>query len=115
MATIQELKQWMNELVYPGSFKEFVHVTADTKNLFKCSIFTDEHMYHVVAVEEEKHNYLGCQATTRKERPGESWKRGNDLSDGPLEEETWKKILSDIVKYELVKLSEFRKPNIVPE
>lgn len=115
MGMILDLKQWISDLVYPGNFKEFVHVTTDTPTLFKCSIFTDEHMYHIAAVEEAKHNYLGCQATARKERPGESWKRGNDLADGPFNEDTWKMILRDIVKYELVKLSEFRRPNIVPE
>jgi hypothetical protein len=112
--TLEMLKQWISDLVYPGVFKEFVYVTTDIDDLFKASIYTDEHIYQIVAIQGKK-NYLGCQATSRKERPGESWKRGNDLADGPLNKDTWTRILSDIVKYELVKLSEFRRPNISPE
>jgi len=115
MGSIQDLKLWLDKLVFPGEMKEFVHVTTDIDKLFKCSIYTDEHIYHLVAVINDKNTYLGCQATARKERPGETWKRGNDLADGELEVNTWERILSDIVKYELVRLSEFRKPNISPE
>lgn len=119
MATIQDLKQWISDLVYPGEFKEFVHVTGESgspkEKLFKCSIYTDEHMYQIVAIERDKNSYLGCQASARKERPGESWRRGNDLADGELSSETWMSVLRDIVKYEMVKLSEFRKPNTIPE
>lgn len=115
MGTIKDLKLWLDELIFPGEFKEFVHVTSDVDKLFKCSIYTDEHVYQIVAIENDKDSYLGCQATARKERPGETWKRGNDLSDGELERNTWVKILSDIVKYEILRLSEFRRPNISPE
>jgi hypothetical protein len=111
---IEDLKQWINELIYPGIFKDFVHVTTDILGLFKASIYTDEHIYQISAVQ-GKNDYLGCQVTARKERPGESWKRGNDLSDGPLIKDTWNRIINDIVKYELVKLSEYRKPNNIPE
>jgi hypothetical protein len=121
MGTIQELKQWISDLLFPGEFKEFVYVTGDStskktkEKLFKCSIYTDEHIYQIVAIESDANNYLGCQATARKERPGEAWKRGNDLADGELTYDTWIRIVRDIVKYELVRLSEFRKPNMSPE
>jgi hypothetical protein len=48
--------------------------------------------------------YLGCIAVNRKARAGEEWERGSDLADGPLTEETWRKILSDIVSYEMVRV-----------
>ena len=40
----------------------------------------------------------------RSPLPGEDWTRGNDLSDGPLNEETWEAILADIVGYEMLSL-----------
>jgi len=45
--------------------------------------------------------YLGCTVTSRKERPGEDWKRGNDLADGAFHFTTWERIVADIVGYEL--------------
>ena len=48
--------------------------------------------------------YLGCIATCRKARAGEDWQRGNDLADGPLTEETWRRIIADIVSYELARV-----------
>ena len=48
--------------------------------------------------------YLGCGASARKPRAGETWTRGSDLADGPLTFETWVKILGDIVSYEQVKV-----------
>lgn len=47
-----------------------------------------------------RHFYLGCMATARRMRPGESWRRGNDLADGPLSLETWERIKADILSYE---------------
>lgn len=48
--------------------------------------------------------YLGCIASSRKPRAGEKHTRGNDLADGPLTEETWRRILADIVSYEMVRV-----------
>ena len=48
--------------------------------------------------------YLGCGSTSRKPRAGEDWHRGSDLADGPLTEETWHRIIGDIVSYELVRV-----------
>lgn len=48
--------------------------------------------------------YLGCTSSSRKPRAGEDWRRGNDLADGPLTEETWHRILGDIVSYEMVRV-----------
>lgn len=53
--------------------------------------------------------YLGCMVNTRKPRAGESWNRGRDLSDGSYSEDTWKKILNDIIAYELVKVVKQKK------
>ena len=45
-----------------------------------------------------------ASALTRKPRAGEDWNRGRDLADGSYTKETWDKIISNIVSYELVKV-----------
>jgi len=67
------------------------------------TFFTDGHSYHITAAE----NYLGCGASCRKPRPGEDWTRGSDLADGKLSDETWGRILRDIIVYELKTISDY--------
>ncbi len=45
--------------------------------------------------------YIGCTVSNRMERPGETWKRGRDLPDGPFEQSTMLKIIYGIIAYEL--------------
>lgn len=49
--------------------------------------------------------YLGCDAVSRTPRAGEDWRRGNDLHDGPFTLDTWRRILANIVSYEMVRVS----------
>ena len=62
--------------------------------------FTAEHSYSISATK----TYLGCIASCRKSRPGETWTRGSDLSDGKHTKETFDKIVRDIVSYEMKNL-----------
>ena len=39
--------------------------------------------------------------------PGETWTRGSDLADGKFNRETWERILRDIIRNELQKLSDY--------
>lgn len=48
--------------------------------------------------------YLGCIASQRAPRPGETHTRGNDLTDGELNDETMTEILADIVHYESLEI-----------
>ena len=48
-----------------------------------------------------KESYLGCTVKTRKNRPGETWHRGNDLPDGKYCTQTWNDILNGILRYEI--------------
>lgn len=73
-------------------------------------LFTETNEYIISIKGEERRQtsdertYLGCVAVSRKERAGETWKRGRDLTDGPCTAVTWNQILIDIVMYELVKI-----------
>jgi hypothetical protein len=122
----QQLERWITELCFPADSKTLIHDIAghgstsgphgpgETYRQF--SFFTTDHEYVISAKDVEgEDGYLGCQATTRKPRAGENWNRGNDLPDGPFNRETWDRIIFGIVRYELVKLSKYNKPESIPE
>lgn len=121
---MEKLDVWIHELVYPGKVNDFIHVTKQFEheieginNIIRDFCFyTSEFKYRFYANDRTNDDgYLGCQVTARKMRPGEDWTRGNDLADGPFNEDTWRRILTTIVNYELVKLSKFTKPTDTPE
>jgi hypothetical protein len=121
LTLMEMLDQWLAELVFPGKIEDFIQClegSGDDKNESKRRIcfYTEEHQYFITAIDKpEGKNYLGCQVSTRKARAGEDWTRGNDLPDGLFNKETWKRIVYAIVNYELVKLSKYQKPDIIPE
>jgi hypothetical protein len=115
------LDQWLKELVFPGKVKDFIEevsnkVTRDEHKRELC-FYTEDNCYfiNVVVRKNEGKHYIGCQVNSRKSRPGEDWIRGNDLSDGPFSKETWDRIIYAIVRYELVKLTPYKKPESIPE
>jgi len=63
--------------------------------------------YHILGTIDDpthdayKNSYMGCTVKTRKQRPGESWQRGNDLPDGKYCTQTWNDIINGILRYEL--------------
>ena len=114
------LNEWITELVYPGKVEDFIKVIKefefkDTLNK-EIVFYTDGYKYRIYSIDRnDDEGYLGCQVSARKERPGENWIRGNDLADGPFDKETWNRILSRIVNYELRELSKFKQPESIPE
>lgn len=121
---IHRLKQWVKDELIDKRFNIFedvVEVIADESEGYGCcdyehkfrfNIYTETHRYRINAYDRSKdEGYLGCTSSTRKPLAGEDHTRGNDLADGPFNRETWEKIKSDIVAYELVKLA----PKIDPK
>jgi hypothetical protein len=125
--TVATFRQWAErDLKRWGKFDEHTvidRVSADAGNgetELRCRIYTDVHCYsisvrnprvtHHVGCDTVDQGYLGCIASTRKPRAGEEHTRGNDLADGPLSEETWRRILADIVSYEMVGVHRPRMP-----
>lgn len=112
------LNYWIKQLVYPGKIQEFIHELEDHSTpgeeiYRRFSIYTEDHQYFIVAIDRiNNEGYLGCQAQSRKARPGEDWLRGNDLSDGSFNKDTWDSIINSIVRYELVKVSKYVKPEM---
>lgn len=106
MATIKDLEQWMTRLTrYSKMDKILIKETEQTNQGIRYRMYTDKHCYSIVAHERESGGYLGCTVLTRKPRAGEEHNRGNDLADGKLTQETWYKIMYDIIGYELVEIT----------
>lgn len=117
---MQMLDQWLKELVYPGKVSDFVKEIEgkgeDGEVYRSLCIYTEEHQYFISAIERSSgKSYIGCQVNARKSRAGEDWVRGNDLPDGEFNKKTWDRIIYAIVSYEMIKLSKFQKPDLVPE
>lgn len=67
---------------------------------------TAAHTYHLSFRED----YLGCTASCRTVRPGESWTRGSDLPDGEFSRDTFDEIVRAVLAYELVDLDPVVEP-----
>ena len=115
------LDEWVAELVFPGKVKDFIQekkgYNSPTGEYYReFCFYTENNKYSITSVDrKDDDGYLGCGVSCRKARPGEGWFRGNDLSDGPFTKETWNMIVRAIVNYELVKLSEYQKPDQIPD
>jgi hypothetical protein len=113
MATIKDFRRWIkrdlsrfspiNTHLHTLSSGSMSDVVATSE--VSISLFTQSNEYNIRATERSNGGgYLGCISKSRKPRAGEDWRRGNDLSDGPLSEKTWHSILSDIVSFEMVRI-----------
>jgi len=121
VASINNVKQWMTELVRVGyNSKEYLNITEDSGDCdssgrsnftFRFTFYTRLFEYHIVAVQETTNDkyksYLGCTCTSRMKKPGEDWNRGRDLKDGKLSRSTWEGIKDDILWHELVPISPY--------
>lgn len=110
MATIKDLMSWIErDITRFSNSNNYIEIVPPSEHFdLKIRIYTDIHQYSIVAREQltsdSPRSYLGCMATCRKPRAGETWTRGNDLTDGELSFETWHSILGDIISYEMVKV-----------
>ncbi len=106
----EQLVEWMNLMKYGYRDPElymYEFENTDNEEGIRIRLFTNNNYYSIVAYRpkgEHYKGYLGCTSGSRKSRAGEDWSRGNDLADGEFSKETWIRILSDIIGYELVKI-----------
>ncbi len=109
-----ELARWLEPLCRFKELEDFLVIDHKDKQLY-LTFYTKDNEYHITArlPDVEKlgngemltvDGYLGAIVTTRKSRAGEDWKRGRDLADGKYLKETWQRIVSNIVAFELVKV-----------
>lgn len=107
---IQQFNKWVDELVFPAKRDTIIRnlnfYNTESAEIVELCFYTNEHSYIITAKDiYGEDGYLSCGASIRKNRAGEDWSRGNDLTDGPFTRETWDRIILSIVKYELVQLS----------
>jgi hypothetical protein len=117
-----QLVEWLKEIVPYSHIDKY---TRKTREGFESNAFnTDRHANHVTYIfctAEHRYSisatptYLGCQASATRERPGETWTRGNDLPDGKFCRETWDAIKDRIISYEMVKLEPIHLGGAVPD
>ena len=105
--TIEKLIQWIKrDLSSFGQPDRHIKIIENSRvgdcAILEFEIYTQTNCYHILAEEIGDKTYLRCGSSSRKPRAGEGWARGRDLPDGELTEETWHKILSAIVSYEMV-------------
>ncbi len=104
------LKMW-----YERDLARFASFDDSAQSLGECGepgnitatirIYTETNGYTIRAGKRDgSDGYLGCTVSSRKPRAGEGWTRGRDLADGLLNEDTWRRILADIVSYEIVRV-----------
>lgn len=77
----------------------------ETDNRLRAYLYTGKYKYCIVANKDG--TYLGCVSSSRTQDPGEDWFRGNDLGDGPFDQETMDRIKSDIIGSELEPISDY--------
>jgi len=97
----KQLVEWLGEFRFDFDYETEKQERPDGHSVFRVRIYTFTNKYSIAA---SPPDYLGCIASARKPRAGEDWTRGSDLADGPFSRETWDKILTDIVAYEVVKI-----------
>lgn len=110
MATIEDLRSWMDRDLgrFAGRATHVLETEIRDQDRCRFRLYTRTNVYTIVAREHgggTKTGYLGCQASSRMPRAGEDCARGRDLSDGDLSEETWRRILGEIVSFEMVGIS----------
>lgn len=109
----EELMQNVKNLIGRWGNKNKVILNDNVDNC-KIIFYTNDHCYSIHAKYPKSdengadNGYLGCIANTRKPLAGEDWNRGNDLADGGCGQETWHRILEDIIAFELVPIAEKR-------
>ena len=130
LKTLEDVEAWLTaKFDRSGRRKKVLieRLTDDDKPRVRARIWTTQHLYSIVAVpgpisehahfnEEGKRDsdagpsrklagYLGCVVRNRAARPGEEQFRGNDLADGSLDDDTFRRIIADIVFYESLEIA----------
>ena len=107
---IQQMREWLSKIYLSSKIDralktEKILRQEDETEVYldlTAKIWTFNNTYRIIAhiYLDNDHTYLGCTASCRKSRTGETWTRGNDLPDGEFNQETWDKIMVGIVRYE---------------
>lgn len=115
LSTLEGVRAQMKDWIWRGKFgstKNFnLEIDGDRVKLtFKTALHSYSIVGRPIGWASRSGSYLGCVVSNRYSLPGENWTRGNDLADGDLSEETWHRIMQDILSVELAAAAEERAP-----
>jgi hypothetical protein len=99
-----DLKKWFSRMKF-GYENILTLLNEDSVTL---KLFTGETEFTINAkpLKENGDSYLGCTSSARKPLVGETWTRGSDLYDGEYSEDTFNRIMLDIVGHSLDQLEQ---------
>ena len=83
-------------------WEEYVIFEDAEKGYLKLRLWTNFFNYTLTLSVNE--DYLACYSESRMSRPGERFRKGNDLHSGRFNQETFDQIIKDMFSYELVSL-----------
>ena len=95
-----DLVRWLKKIAKVENTKRTMLI-VDQGERIKIIFFTATYKY---AINARKDHYLGCTASQRISRPGETWTKGSDLPDGDYDEETFGRIIRRIISNEMTNL-----------
>lgn len=94
------LEKYMKYLNWEGNKVSVFVEHKEGETTYMLLLYTEKREYQIIVTP----TYMGCQTECRYCRPLEDWTRGRDLADGKCNEETFGRILCDIISTELVSL-----------
>jgi hypothetical protein len=100
-----EAKEWFGSMVRYQNFDSILRFVWKNGSTYIVYFWTENNEYSIVFSVSDTSNYMGAGVSSRKNRPGETWNRGNDLPDGKCCYETFEKIKNGIISYELKTLN----------
>jgi hypothetical protein len=105
-------RKWLQSIAPYGNTERSMLVyslNCAENSTVKVKFFTENNEYVITMIDRanngtKRRGYMGCVVRSRKERPGETWKRGCDLPDGYFEVKTWERIKCAILAHEIKNL-----------
>lgn len=99
----EDVLKWINEDLKYGLFENLeIDIVSDNPEVKKIKTCSKNNQYFITVKKSSKNTegYLGCTVSSLSPLEGENWIRGKDLADGSLCQETWNKIMKDIIARE---------------
>ena len=106
--TCEDAKIWLftllNQMKYSRSvWEDYVTKEDDQHGLLRVKIYTDRFAYEI-SVGWNNKDYISCKSQARRQRPGESFFRINELFTGPICKESFNRVILDILSNELINI-----------
>lgn len=99
---------WLSKFKYFNLSR--IEIVENNQDLLRFNVYSPKQCYKFRVHD----SYIGCGATNRRSRAGETWNRGSDLPDGNMVRETLFQILGAILFYEAEEIAEIKEAAVAP-